>query len=601
MTQTFNQDVFIDGASDAKQLRVQGHTTQTQPLQTWETSAGSVQGQMTGDGRLALGDDLGVATPDALLEVHRADTSTAKPKRGFHSLGRVAGALSDAVTWVVQELELLGSGAISAVQTALRVRLTHDNSATSSSAELRGADVEVIQKQGTVNILTALRAAVTRQAGTVTTAYGVKVEDVEGATNNYALHTGKGLARFGDALELKTPASIPGAAPTDTVRVYAKNDGKLYLKDSAGTETEVGTGSGNSPRICDGRLTLTSGAPVTTTDVSGASTAYFAPYNGNQIALFDGTRWKTLTFTQLTIPIGSLDRHRLYDVFLYDNGGTLNYELSGWNAPASGAITAITNVSPPVVTSNGHGLSNDQIVTIYGVGGATGTNSTWRVASVAANTFTLKTLNNGNPAAPGVYTSGGTWVRADANSGGRATTVALVEGVYVKSGDATRRYVGTIRITDQQGQTEDSARRRYVWNAQQRVERRMEMRDPAASWTYATAAWRPINNNLSDRLECVVGLIQEPIHLTYSNRNIGSFTNTHIGIALNRLNGNDGQNMAYLAGGGEAGSAEFHKLPLEGYQYYQPVEYVGGGTAIYVGASASVPNEQYAMLGKVMA
>lgn len=34
MAQTFDEQVFIDGSDDEVQLRVQGHSTQTEPLQT---------------------------------------------------------------------------------------------------------------------------------------------------------------------------------------------------------------------------------------------------------------------------------------------------------------------------------------------------------------------------------------------------------------------------------------------------------------------------------------------------------------------------------------------------------------------------------------
>src|SRR4030095_218350 len=113
MTQTtFTDNVLVDGSQDIKQLRVQGHTTQNQPLQTWEDSAGTALAQVTGDGRVQAGDDVGLPSPDALIEAHRLETSTAKPKRGFHSLGRVSGTLATLVQWMVGELELRGSTAI---------------------------------------------------------------------------------------------------------------------------------------------------------------------------------------------------------------------------------------------------------------------------------------------------------------------------------------------------------------------------------------------------------------------------------------------------------------------------------------------------------
>ena len=41
----------------------------------------------------------------------------------------------------------------------------------------------------------------------------------------------------------------------------------------------------------NGRLTLTSGTPVTTNDVTAATTIYYTPYKGNAIQLYNGTNW----------------------------------------------------------------------------------------------------------------------------------------------------------------------------------------------------------------------------------------------------------------------------------------------------------------------
>jgi len=265
MTQTFTQDVLVDGSQDTTQLRVQGHTTQTDPLQTWEDSAGDPLAQMTDDGRLQIG-DIGMTTPDALIEAHRDDAL--KPKRGIHSLGRISGALSDAVSWMVGELELLGSGGVSGLQTALRARLTHSNSGDSTTAELRAGDFETINDGGSsgdpVGRAAAVRAAVTNTqdayldeavgldvaiaqeaggSGEIAMAYGVRVADVEGAADNYAIYTGKGFAHFGDSLEVQRPAAVPGTPATDILRVYPKSDGKLYAKNWSGTEYDL-TASG---------------------------------------------------------------------------------------------------------------------------------------------------------------------------------------------------------------------------------------------------------------------------------------------------------------------------------------------------------------------
>jgi hypothetical protein len=82
--------------------------------------------------------------------------------------------------------------------------------------------------------------------------------------------------------------------------------------------------------IVEGRLTLTSGVPITTSDVTGATNVYFTPYRGNRIALFDGTGWRKYQFTELTLALGTLTSGLPYDVFIYDNAGTLTLELLAW-------------------------------------------------------------------------------------------------------------------------------------------------------------------------------------------------------------------------------------------------------------------------------
>ena len=75
------------------------------------------------------------------------------------------------------------------------------------------------------------------------------------------------------------------------------------------------------------------------------------------------------------------------------------------------AITGITQAAPGVVTSNGHGFLNDELVFITGVLGMVQVNTRhFKVAGVTTNTFTLVDPVNGSPintTSFGAYTSGG--------------------------------------------------------------------------------------------------------------------------------------------------------------------------------------------------
>jgi microcystin-dependent protein len=286
---TYN-DILIDGNQDVKLLRVQANTTQTQPLQTWENSDGSsVLAQVSKDGYVQLGDDLlGWSTPDALIEAHRAETSTTKPKRGFHSLGRVTNLISDAINWAVTELELLGTAGVSGVQMAFRAKITHDNSGGSTNATLRAGDFESINQTGSsgarvgqvtgvrgtasnvpsganaylakavgvegsvanaqggdITAAAAFEVAAPSNSGTIATLYGLRIPALTQGNTNYAIYTDTGTVRLGDAIEMTEKSSTPPTPPSGSRKLYPKSDG-WYDLNSAGQATKIGSGTGGS-------------------------------------------------------------------------------------------------------------------------------------------------------------------------------------------------------------------------------------------------------------------------------------------------------------------------------------------------------------------
>lgn len=86
----------------------------------------------------------------------------------------------------------------------------------------------------------------------------------------------------------------------------------------------------NALNLCEFRLTLTSGVPVTTADVTGAATLYCSPYKGNHIALYSGAVWLMRTSAEFSIALGTISSGKPYDVFCYDNNGTPTLEILAW-------------------------------------------------------------------------------------------------------------------------------------------------------------------------------------------------------------------------------------------------------------------------------
>ncbi len=93
--------------------------------------------------------------------------------------------------------------------------------------------------------------------------------------------------------------------------------------------------------IVDGRLTLTTAVPVTTGNVTAATTVYFTPYKGNRIALYNGTSWAVQTFAELSIAVPATTA-TMYDVFAFNNSGAVALEVLAWTNDTTRATALVT-------------------------------------------------------------------------------------------------------------------------------------------------------------------------------------------------------------------------------------------------------------------
>lgn len=109
----------------------------------------------------------------------------------------------------------------------------------------------------------------------------------------------------------------------------------------------------------------------------------------------------------------------------------------------------------------------------------------------------------------------------------RATALTTQDGILVKSGDATRRYIGSFRTTTVSGQTEDSGAKRYLWNYYNRVQRSVFRFEATASWTYNTATIRQANGSAANQVDVVVGFAEVMLDLSL----YAALSNTNTGVA----------------------------------------------------------------------
>lgn len=259
------------------------------------------------------------------------------------------------------------------------------------------------------------------------------------------------------------------------------------------------------PLLADGRLSLVTANPAPTGDTTAATTVYYVPYKGNRLSLYIGSEWVTRTFQELSLTVPSTV-YRLFDIFAYDNAGTITLEALSWTqATGISAISGATNATPIVITANGHGLSNGDLVAIASVGGNTAANGIWSIDNIAANTFELA-----GSTGSGAYTSGGSWYKLNQT---RATALTTQDGRYVKSGDPTRLYLGTGMTTGTSGQIEDSSTRRFLWNYYNRLIARFVITD-STSHTYTSATTRVYRNLNTNKIDLVMGVSEESILTT---------------------------------------------------------------------------------------
>jgi len=87
----------------------------------------------------------------------------------------------------------------------------------------------------------------------------------------------------------------------------------------------------------EGRITLTTATPITTSDVTAAETIYFTPMERGIITLYDGSSlWEAYTLTEISIAVPDTTDTG-YDIFVYDDSGTLTLELVAWTSLAARA------------------------------------------------------------------------------------------------------------------------------------------------------------------------------------------------------------------------------------------------------------------------
>ena len=317
--------------------------------------------------------------------------------------------------------------------------------------------------------------------------------------------------------------SIPMVLLPDgtTAATQAAGTSNVTLATTAFVTTAVAATLHNA--VNDFRLSLTSGTPVTSSDVTAATTLYLTPLTGNAMGMYSGSAWSIVTSAQISLPLGGVTTSTTlpYDIFVVNTAGTLSLEAQAWSS-----------------------------------------------------------------------------------ANGRANALPRQDGVLVKYGDTTRRYVGTVApavaVTPTSGKLDDSVAYRGVWNYYNRSSRAMKYVIGAVSWTYATIAWRACNAVSTYRLNFVNGGEGE---LSGSSGDTvwmqamltsGSATgnNAVLGIGFNSSAAPTSVTSAMgsaATAGANGATVTLNEMPLLGVNYAQMLEYcTTANTQTFYGTSGGI-------------
>lgn len=372
-----------------------------------------------------------------------------------------------------------------------------------------------------------------------------------------------------------------------------------FVQDTAAIKYYTGTAwsdvtgvTASRASVNGGRLTLESGAPASETDQTAKTVVYFTPDQHGEIGLHDGaTAWGLVAFTEVAI--------KLTDT------------KSGVTTNGSPVVTGLSDATQLIAGMDVTGTGVPGGATIASVDSPTQVTLSANATATGTPSLTFKAPADTNVDVFGYNDAGALKLEFAkwSSSTARAAALTRQDGVHVKSGATSRRFLGTVRTTSVAGQCEDSLAKRLVWNAQNRRMRPMRVMESTDSWTHSSAAWRQANNSTANQLSFVRGLNEDAVSASVGilvGSNGGGMQPVYIGIGLDSTTalapGATSQLAMVMSGFNAAPAAVYSGLPGLGHHVLTWLEYgAGSNTQTWYGDAGAPTFVQNGLVGAVVA
>lgn len=169
----------------------------------------------------------------------------------------------------------------------------------------------------------------------------------------------------------------------------------------------------------------------------------------------------------------------------------------------------------------------------------------------------------------------------------RISPIALYDGVWTLSGSPTHRLLGSICAGSAVGQVNDAFTFRGVSNIYNRVPRVLRVREATTSWTYASDAWRQMNNSVANKVEFIQALGDMPVTLMHTVKisiSSGESAKFSIGLDSTTAVASDANSAEKIYGATILAGVyptHYNGYPGIGYHYLAPIEYGAASAVIF--------------------